>query len=125
MKYPDSKWRVPVTVAAYALAGTTASLRIASGSHFSSDVLAGALIGSFSGFIVPFVSYKAGWGRQLRWPELRWWIGIDRHTDKHRFYAKVFSADLTSVVINRLTCYQLYSFATNEWGVARIPADGR
>lgn len=61
MKYPDSKWRFPVTVAAYALAGTTASLRISSGSHFATDVLAGALIGSFSGFIVPFVSYKAGW----------------------------------------------------------------
>jgi undecaprenyl-diphosphatase len=61
LKYPDSKWRVPVTTAAYALAGTTAVLRVSSGSHFTSDVLTGAVIGSFTGFIVPFVSYKAGW----------------------------------------------------------------
>lgn len=61
VKYPDSKFRVPVTTASYALAATTAALRIGSGSHFMTDVLAGAAIGTFSGFIVPFVAHKAGW----------------------------------------------------------------
>lgn len=61
VKYPDSKYRVPVTAASYALAVTTAALRIGSGSHFTTDVLAGAAIGTFSGFIVPFVASKAGW----------------------------------------------------------------
>lgn len=61
VKYPDSKYRIPATAASYALAATTAALRIGSGSHFMTDVLAGAAIGTFSGFIVPFVASKAGW----------------------------------------------------------------
>jgi membrane-associated phospholipid phosphatase len=61
VKYPDSKYRVPATAAAYALAATTAALRIGSGSHFATDVLAGAAIGTISGFVVPFVASKAGW----------------------------------------------------------------
>lgn len=61
IKYPDSKYRIPVTTASYALAVTTAALRIGSGSHFMTDVFAGAAIGTFSGFIVPFVASKAGW----------------------------------------------------------------
>lgn len=60
LRYPDSKYRVPVTAAAYTLAGTTAALRIAGGSHFMTDVLAGAAIGSFSGFIVPYVATRFG-----------------------------------------------------------------
>lgn len=61
LRYPDSKYRVPVTVAAFTLAGSTAALRVASGEHFMSDVIAGALIGSATGFIVPFAAEKFGW----------------------------------------------------------------
>jgi undecaprenyl-diphosphatase len=60
LEYPDSPYRVPITAAAFALAGTSAALRIASGAHFTSDVLAGALIGSAAGFAVPFVASKLG-----------------------------------------------------------------
>ena len=56
--YPDSKWKVPFIAGAYTLAAGTAALRIASGKHFLTDVLAGAAIGSFSGFIVPFLHRK-------------------------------------------------------------------
>jgi undecaprenyl-diphosphatase len=60
MRYPDSPYRVPLTVTAFALAGSTAALRVASGSHFASDVVAGALIGSAAGFAVPFIAAKVG-----------------------------------------------------------------
>ena len=50
---PDSKWRIPVTAASYSLAITVAALRVAGGSHFMTDVLAGALIGTAIGIGVP------------------------------------------------------------------------
>ncbi len=50
---PGSKWNIPVTVASYALATATAALRVASGNHFVTDVLAGAAIGTAIGIGVP------------------------------------------------------------------------
>ena len=58
--YPDSRWRTPVTAAAFTLAGATAALRVTSGNHFVTDTLAGALIGSFTGFIVPYAAHEFG-----------------------------------------------------------------
>lgn len=56
--YPDSPYRVPAVAAAYGLAVTTAALRVGSGSHFLSDVTVGALIGTISGFAVPYANFK-------------------------------------------------------------------
>lgn len=53
--FPDSPWKIPVIAGSYVFAGTTAALRITSGSHFFSDVLTGAVIGSLSGFLVPYL----------------------------------------------------------------------
>ena len=50
---PESKWRIPVTAFSYSLAATVAVLRVASGNHFATDVLAGALIGTAIGIGVP------------------------------------------------------------------------
>ncbi|MFC2821396.1 MAG: phosphatase PAP2 family protein [Sphaerochaeta sp.] len=50
---PDSKWKFPVALASYAIAGTTAALRVAGGNHFMTDILAGALIGTAIGIGVP------------------------------------------------------------------------
>ena len=50
---PDSKWRIPVIAASYTLASATAALRVASGNHFMTDVLAGAVIGTAIGIGVP------------------------------------------------------------------------
>ncbi len=52
--YPESNWRIPVIATSYALAIGTGVMRMASGNHFLSDVLAGAAIGSACGFLVPF-----------------------------------------------------------------------
>lgn len=62
--FPDSVWKIPVVAGSYALAVTTACLRIASGNHFLTDVLAGAVIGSATGFLVPFLH-----SRNLQAPE--------------------------------------------------------
>ena len=52
---PESPWRLPVTIGVYTLAAATAALRIMSGSHFLTDVLAGAALGSIIGFGVPWL----------------------------------------------------------------------
>lgn len=53
--FPDSPWKYAVIGGSYALAFATAGLRMASGNHFFSDVLTGAVLGSFCGFIVPWL----------------------------------------------------------------------
>ena len=50
---PDSKWTAPLIIGAYTAAASVGGLRVASGSHFVTDVLAGAAIGSFFGWLVP------------------------------------------------------------------------
>lgn len=52
--FPESKYKVPIIAGSFTLAGATGLARILSGNHFISDVLAGAAIGSASGFLVPF-----------------------------------------------------------------------
>ena len=52
-EYPDSFWRFPVFIGSYALAATAGATRILSGSHFLTDVLAGAAIGTFFGWLMP------------------------------------------------------------------------
>jgi undecaprenyl-diphosphatase len=51
--YPDSPAKIPVAAGSFALAAATGALRVAGGCHFLSDVLAGALVGSATGFLVP------------------------------------------------------------------------
>jgi len=54
-EYPDSEWKLPVIIGSYTLAAGVAAMRITSGSHFMTDVLTGAAIGSFYGWIIPFL----------------------------------------------------------------------
>jgi membrane-associated phospholipid phosphatase len=56
--YPDSKWKTPVISMSYSMAAITAVNRIWSGSHFLTDVLAGAAIGSLYGYLVPALHLK-------------------------------------------------------------------
>ena len=53
--FPDSNMKIPVIVGSYAFATTTAILRMASGNHFFTDVLTGAIVGTLSGFLVPYL----------------------------------------------------------------------
>ena len=55
--YPDSPWKYLVAGASYSVATATAALRIMSGNHFFTDVLAGAALGSLVGYGVPFVHH--------------------------------------------------------------------
>ena len=52
---PDSEWKIPVWIASLSLASATGAVRLVSGNHFPSDVLAGAVIGSSAGFLVPWL----------------------------------------------------------------------
>ncbi len=53
--YPGKKWTVPVAAAAITTAAAVGIMRIASGEHFISDTLAGALIGGLTGWLIPFI----------------------------------------------------------------------
>lgn len=55
--YPDSKLKIPVIATSYLFAAGTGALRMASGNHFCTDVLAGAAMGTAVGFAVPFVHH--------------------------------------------------------------------
>lgn len=52
-EYPESQWKVPVIAGSYTLASAIAAMRIESGNHYITDVLAGAAIGSLYGWLVP------------------------------------------------------------------------
>ena len=52
-EYPRTVWTVPAISLSYALGAGIATVRILSGNHFVTDVVAGALIGSFYGWLVP------------------------------------------------------------------------
>ncbi|MDR0526104.1 MAG: phosphatase PAP2 family protein [Spirochaetaceae bacterium] len=58
MEYPDSAWKIPVIAGSYGLAAGIGALRIASGNHFLTDVLAGAAIGSLYGWLIPFLHLR-------------------------------------------------------------------
>lgn len=53
--FPESKWKLPLVVASYTLAGATGALRMCSGNHFFTDVVGGAVLGSIIGLGVPFL----------------------------------------------------------------------
>jgi len=55
MDNPDSRWKWPAIVGSYALAACVGAMRITSGMHFFTDVLAGAAIGSLFGWVVPYL----------------------------------------------------------------------
>jgi membrane-associated phospholipid phosphatase len=50
---PQSANYLPFVIANFGLAGLTASYRVVSGMHFLTDILAGAVIGTFCGFVIP------------------------------------------------------------------------
>jgi len=52
-EFPDSRWRIPVIVGSHMLATTVGAARIITGHHYLTDVLAGAAIGSFFGWLIP------------------------------------------------------------------------
>jgi undecaprenyl-diphosphatase len=57
-EYPQSSWKVPVCAVSYTLAAGMGASRIFTGNHFISDVLAGAVIGSVSGYLIPWLHLR-------------------------------------------------------------------
>ncbi|MBO4532561.1 MAG: phosphatase PAP2 family protein [Treponema sp.] len=56
--FPDSKYKYAVAGASFGVAALTGILRMASGNHFFTDVLAGAVIGTACGIAVPYMHTK-------------------------------------------------------------------
>ena len=57
-EYPDSPWKIPLSAASYSLAAGVGISRVFSGSHFISDVLAGAALGSVYGYLIPLLHLR-------------------------------------------------------------------
>lgn len=55
--FPDSPYKWISIGVSYALCTTTAVLRLASGNHFMTDVICGAVVGSALGFLIPWVNH--------------------------------------------------------------------
>jgi membrane-associated phospholipid phosphatase len=53
LRHPDSPWRLPVLGAAVLAGGSVGTLRVLAGKHFPSDVLAGAVAGGVTGWLLP------------------------------------------------------------------------
>ena len=58
-------WRLPVTLGALCLACTEAAARLLSGTHFLTDMLVGAAIGTAAGILVP-LAHESGIGLRVR-----------------------------------------------------------
>ena len=57
--FPDSNWKYAVAGASFGMAAITGGLRMASGNHFFTDVLVGAVLGTAVGFAVPYMHTKS------------------------------------------------------------------
>jgi membrane-associated phospholipid phosphatase len=57
-EYPNSPWGIPIIGGTYMLATGVAVCRILSGSHFLTDVLIGAAIGSLYGWLIPLLHIR-------------------------------------------------------------------
>ena len=55
---PESPWKIPLMLGSYAVAAGVGVLRISSGVHFLTDVLAGAALGSLFGWAIPMLHKK-------------------------------------------------------------------
>lgn len=56
--FPESPWRYAVYAGGFSLAAATGVMRVLSGNHFVSDVVAGAAVGTLTGFLVPRLHLK-------------------------------------------------------------------
>lgn len=56
--YPKSRYKNLIWGTAFLHAGTVGYLRYAAGKHFPTDILAGAIVGSFIGIIIPEIHKK-------------------------------------------------------------------
>jgi len=58
LEHPDSRWRWPVIAGSHTLAAGVGAMRILSGMHFFTDVIAGAAIGSLYGWLIPYLHFR-------------------------------------------------------------------
>ena len=64
-EFPDSPWRIPVVAGSFALATSVGVTRILAGEHFLTDVLVGAAIGSFYGWLIPTLHKRNNSGKRV------------------------------------------------------------
>ena len=61
--FPDSNWKYAVAGISFGIAAITGGLRMASGNHFLTDVLVGAILGTACGFAVPYMHTQNFYGK--------------------------------------------------------------
>ena len=58
LENPDSGWRWPAVIGSHALAASVGAMRMMGGMHFLTDVLVGAAMGSFYGWLIPVLHLR-------------------------------------------------------------------
>ena len=58
--FPDSSWKYGVAAISYTAAILTSAMRITSGCHYATDILAGAAIGTVCGLVIPWAHTLGG-----------------------------------------------------------------
>jgi len=53
LENPDSRWKWPAIIGSHTLAASVGAMRMVGGMHFLTDVLVGAAMGSFFGWLIP------------------------------------------------------------------------
>jgi len=53
LENPGSRWKWPAIIGSHTLAASVGAMRMMGGMHFLTDVLAGAAMGSFFGWLIP------------------------------------------------------------------------
>ena len=53
--FPTSDYKTYVWIASLGIAASCAVLRVTSGSHFPTDVIVGAVVGSSVGYLIPYI----------------------------------------------------------------------
>jgi undecaprenyl-diphosphatase len=64
-EFPESRWRIPVILSSFTLASVVGATRIFAGEHFLTDVLAGAAIGVFYGWLIPTLHRRNNEGNEF------------------------------------------------------------
>ena len=55
LENPNSRWRWPAIIGSHAIAASVGAMRMMAGMHFLTDVLVGAAMGSFYGWLIPIL----------------------------------------------------------------------
>ena len=68
LENPGSRWKWPAIIGSHTLAAGVGAMRVLSGMHFATDILAGVVIGSFYGWLIPVLHLRRNRDNENHFP---------------------------------------------------------